>query len=199
MLTFFSEQSHSHLFIIVFPKAKAFGIPASSLFFSSQCFRLLLLFAHTNFVGYCQSGMQSSKFPVHETLKKLCVRQAAGKLWWNRGMNSFPLPASWAEVGACDLKRLRMVAYTQDGHTSALQAVQEVCFIVTNIKRPFFFSVWRPWNVWAHRIVIPQSTTIIPSLVPTGYVFVSEESLIFADSRARPRVYDDACDQTHEN
>jgi hypothetical protein len=59
--------------------------------------------------------------------------------------------------------------------------------------------VWRPWNVWAHRIVIPQSTTIIPSLVPTGYVFVSEESLIFADSRARPRVYDDACDQTHEN
>jgi hypothetical protein len=52
--------------------------------------------------------------------------QAAGKLWWNRGMKSFPLPSCWAEIGSFDLNRLRMVAYTQDGYNSALQAVQEV-------------------------------------------------------------------------
>lgn len=33
--------------------------------------------------------------------------QAGGKLWWNRGMCSFPMALKWTEIGACDLAKLR--------------------------------------------------------------------------------------------
>ena len=49
--------------------------------------------------------------------------QAGGKLWWNRGMCSFPMALKWAEVGSCDLSRLRLVAYSQAGHTEAEKSV----------------------------------------------------------------------------
>jgi len=45
--------------------------------------------------------------------------QAGGKLWWNRGMCSFPLASKWADVGACDLARLRLAAYSQSGYKEA--------------------------------------------------------------------------------
>lgn len=52
--------------------------------------------------------------------------QCGGKLWWNRGVKTFPLAQRWMDIRSMDITTLSLCAFGQDGYETAKESVSEL-------------------------------------------------------------------------